>query len=521
MHNNYFFLKQLTKSIYNKTEDTVISECYSQNKDELIFVFISEGKEFIIKAHLLSTFSCLSFPEQVNRARKNSINIFPEIIDKRLVSIFPYPHERAFNISISDQYLLIFKLFGNYSNILLYKKDKQIALCKHGLKGDQNMDPGNFTSTQDINLHGRIDLKDLPGVIRSFDKNILNFLKENGYDNATEENRKKLLEKVKHYLDSPEYYVFFSNDKLKLSLFSTDQGSKKFSDPIEAINFFYNSYQKSFWFGLGKNNLIKKLQSEINKSISYIENTSIKLKSLTEDINYRQTGDIIMSNLSSIRQGIDQITLFDFYNNRNLEIKLKPILSPQKNAENYYRKGKNQKIEIDILKRNISIRENNTGILKKQLAELMGIEDLRTLKSFIQKYSLGTRKSPAQPAPQFKYYSHLGFRILVGRNAKNNDILTFKHSYKEDLWLHAKDVTGSHVLIKYQSGKSFPKPVIEKAAQLAAYYSKNKNSNTCPVIVTEKKFVRKSKGMPAGAVIVERERMMMVPPIDHPQETGS
>jgi predicted ribosome quality control (RQC) complex YloA/Tae2 family protein len=107
-----------------------------------------------------------------------------------------------------------------------------------------------------------------------------------------------------------------------------------------------------------------------------------------------------------------------------------------------------------------------------------------------------------------------GYHIWIGKNAKANDILTLKYAFKEDLWLHAKDVPGSHVVIKYKAGKNFPKDVIERGAQLAAYYSKRKNETLCPVAVTSKKFVRKRKGDPAGAVVVEREEVIMVEPKD-------
>ena len=105
-----------------------------------------------------------------------------------------------------------------------------------------------------------------------------------------------------------------------------------------------------------------------------------------------------------------------------------------------------------------------------------------------------------------------GFKIWVGKNAISNDELTQKYSFKEDLWLHAKDVAGSHVLIKYRAAKPFPKDVIERAASLAAYYSKRKNESLCPVTVTPKKFVRKRKGDPVGAVVVEREEVLLVTP---------
>jgi predicted ribosome quality control (RQC) complex YloA/Tae2 family protein len=98
------------------------------------------------------------------------------------------------------------------------------------------------------------------------------------------------------------------------------------------------------------------------------------------------------------------------------------------------------------------------------------------------------------------------------KNATANDELTLKYGYKEDLWLHAKDVAGSHVLIKYQAGKKFPRDVIERAASLAAYNSKRKTETLCPVTCTLRKYVRKRKGDPAGMVVVEREEVILVEP---------
>ena len=99
----------------------------------------------------------------------------------------------------------------------------------------------------------------------------------------------------------------------------------------------------------------------------------------------------------------------------------------------------------------------------------------------------------------------------MGKNAKSNDELTLKHSYKEDLWLHAKDVPGSHVLIKHQAGKTIPISVIERAAGFAAYYSKRKTDTLVPVIYTPAKHVRKKKGAAPGQVFVAQEKVMMIP----------
>jgi predicted ribosome quality control (RQC) complex YloA/Tae2 family protein len=121
-------------------------------------------------------------------------------------------------------------------------------------------------------------------------------------------------------------------------------------------------------------------------------------------------------------------------------------------------------------------------------------------------------KEPSEIKLPYRESVYMGFRIWIGKDAVTNDELTTRFGSKEDLWLHAKDVAGSHVLIKHQAGKKFPKDVIERAAQLAAFYSKRKTDTLCPVAYTPRKYVRKRKGDPAGAVVVERESVILVEP---------
>jgi predicted ribosome quality control (RQC) complex YloA/Tae2 family protein len=217
--------------------------------------------------------------------------------------------------------------------------------------------------------------------------------------------------------------------------------------------------------------------------------------------------------MHSIRQGQGKISVKDFYQeDHDVEIKLKKELTPQANAALYYRKAKNQHIEIERLQQSLQLKEREIEQIKGNIAELERVSDLKELRKKIQSSGLSNEKEKqSAPLPYYEFVMS-GFRIWVGKNAQGNDELTLKYAYKEDLWLHAKDVAGSHVIIKYQSGKKFPKDVIERAAQLAAYNSKRKTETLCPVVVTPKKFVRKRKGDPAGAVVVEREEVILAEP---------
>ena len=110
----------------------------------------------------------------------------------------------------------------------------------------------------------------------------------------------------------------------------------------------------------------------------------------------------------------------------------------------------------------------------------------------------------------FKQFETDGWVIWVGKNAKNNDLLTLKYAKKFDIWLHARDVSGSHVIIRNPNQRTVPKHVVEKAAELAAHFSKRATESLCPVIVTTKKFVRKTKDLLPGQVIVDREEEVVL-----------
>jgi predicted ribosome quality control (RQC) complex YloA/Tae2 family protein len=194
-----------------------------------------------------------------------------------------------------------------------------------------------------------------------------------------------------------------------------------------------------------------------------------------------------------------------------ITISLKEQLSPQKNAENLYRKSKNQQIEINQLKSAIAHKESELLLINKEIEEIKLAEDVKSIKKLSKKNKPASYNQVEVRVP-YKRFETNGFVILVGKGARENDELTLKYAKKEDMWLHAKDVTGSHVILKHQSNKNFPMEVIEKAAQLAAYYSKRKTDSLVPVITTQKKYVRKPKGLPPGKVHIDKEETILVSP---------
>ena len=132
MQNNYYLLRQLTEELKPILNGAQVISCFSQNKDELIIHFETPTKDsFFIRAHLRSDFTCLSFPTDYARARRNSVNLFPDIIDKRVKSIYQYVNERAFCITLENDLVLLFKMHGNRSNIILFHPQQTPILFKN------------------------------------------------------------------------------------------------------------------------------------------------------------------------------------------------------------------------------------------------------------------------------------------------------------------------------------------------------------------------------------------------------
>lgn len=515
MHNNYYFLRQLSKSLEKSLTGTVISECFSQNKDELIIRFETHTEPFLIKASLEPAFSCLSFPDNFSRARKNSVDLFEKMIGSRVSGIRQFNNERSFAILLTDDLTLLFKMHGNRSNIILFEKDIPITLFRNNIPADVNLQLDSLDRTIDWSYESFLQHRaKLPSLYFTFGKIVWKYLDDRNFEMLSPEQQWNEIQNIKRLLEDPVYYITQTDTTLALSLLAYGKTIKEFNDPAKAVNDFFYTYTQHAAFFREKASAISSIRHKLQGSESYYQKTFEKLAEVEGDNHYKVWADLIMAHMHTIKMGTEKVTLPDFYHENNpIEIKLKKDISPQKNAENFYRKAKNQHIEIERLQQALEGKEKEIENLKQQLQEIETIGELKSLRKTISATGFTSEKEKQTAPLPFHEFDHNGFRIWVGRNAQANDILTFKYGFKEDLWLHAKDVPGSHVLIKYQSGKNFPKDVIERAAQLAAYNSKRKTETLCPVVVTPKKFVRKRKGDPAGAVVVEREEVIMVEPL--------
>ncbi|MGW8122144.1 NFACT RNA binding domain-containing protein [Roseivirga echinicomitans] len=513
MHLNFYVLKRLSNSLGSTLQGAVLAESFSQEKDELILGFILGNKEnFYIRATLQSDFTALSFPENFARSKRNSADIFAFLIHCKVQSVHQYENERAFHITFKNGAVLLFKMHGNRSNIILIPKGQSPQLFKKKLIIDKNISLTSLERPIDRSEALYLSAPDYHNFYPTFGKLIKAYLGSINFNDLAAKEQWFVLEDLIYKLEHNPFYISYLMGAPVLTLVDYGENTQALSsDPIHALNRFYQVFHTEYFFEKEKNNALQLFSKKISQAKNYMTKTEAQLAKLETATAPNQIADIIMANMHGIPTGVSTVTLFNFYTEEDIEVKLNKSLSPQKNAENYYRKSKNRRIEVDKLTENIINKEAQLSLLQQQKDAIFQVETLKALRSIIKNSGIEPSQSTQEVHLPYKTFNVQGYQVWVGKNAKSNDELTLKHSYKEDLWLHAKDVPGSHVLIKHQAGKNIPVAVIERAAAYAAYYSKRKTDTLVPVIYTPVKYVRKKKGTPPGQVFVAQEKVLMIP----------
>ena len=252
-----------------------------------------------------------------------------------------------------------------------------------------------------------------------------------------------------------------------------------------------------------------------------LENQRRELESACDRERLRQLGDIVTANLHQIQRGQLRLTAQDFYDPemREIDISLNPALSPQQNAAKYYKDYNKAKHAERFLTEQIEKGEQEADYLASVLDALDRAETERDVLEIRGELIEGgylrnpDRKKQIKSAPSkpLEFRSSDGFPIYVGRNNRQNDLLTAKLAYKTDLWLHTQKIHGSHVIIAC-GGRPVPDRTVTEAAQLAAWFSQARQGRNVPVDLCPVRQVKKPAGAKPGMVVYENYRTVYVTP---------
>jgi predicted ribosome quality control (RQC) complex YloA/Tae2 family protein len=268
---------------------------------------------------------------------------------------------------------------------------------------------------------------------------------------------------------------------------------------------------------------LQQLRRRIKKVRRHAEALRSDLEAAARYKDYMRYGDLLKANLASIRKGQAEVAVVDYFDPAmpDIVIPLDPAKTSRRNMEEYFRKyRKYVTTEQEVLPR---LREAEEELLALQ-SELSAVQQETwqpPLAEPVGASRVGAASRAPRPtgreastsrraAPFRRFLSADGAPIYVGRNARENEELTFGLARSDDLWLHARGVPGSHVVVRLERGSDPPPETLRDAATLALVYSDLKRSGKGEVIYTRRKYVRKMKGQPPGTVTVTQEKAVFL-----------
>ncbi|WP_086313285.1 fibronectin/fibrinogen-binding protein [Enterococcus sp. 7F3_DIV0205] len=292
---------------------------------------------------------------------------------------------------------------------------------------------------------------------------------------------------------------------------------QNFENLSELLDAFYGGKAEKDRVKQQGGELIHKIENELKRNQSKV----VKLKQTLADTehaeNYRRDGELLTTFMTQVPKGAEFVELPNYYEeDQLLKIKLNPALTPNQNAQKYFQKYQKLKNAVKVVHGQIEQANQEISYLESVLSQLeiagpMDIEMIREElieQGYVKKRGVKKHKQLKKSKPE-EFYSSDGSLILVGRNNLQNDQLTLRTAKKTDIWLHAKDIPGSHVIIK--DPEPSEKTLLE-AANLAAYYSKYRLSAQVPVDYVQVKHVHKPNGAKPGYVIYENQKTLYVTP---------
>lgn len=532
MYRNYYYLNRLIIELNDRLRGSILTECFSQEKDQIVFSFTaasgvlnliisaSQGNPYILIRH------------EYHKARKNTASFFQDRLPAVLEEVQIAMDDRIIKFCF-PAFGIYFFIRGKDTNIIMLTDDGGTSTFKKTEPEFLSAITGELLSKayspffhkpylEGIDEDGdfrQIIKKEFPAVSRDILQEV--FARGAAGGNAV---LAGILNEIIDEIEQADIAVFYDNAGNKInfipSTFLTARSASDkevFQSYPEALNFYLIRYFKAQRVIELRQKAGRYLEQQTEKLSVKLHQIKQKLESESKEDEYRRTGNLLLANLQLIRKGMDEIELEDFYTGEKLKIRLDETLEPGDNSARYFDKAKNEKqsrINLTSLFSELEKRYLRLIELKK---ELESAEKPEILKGIMDKLNIRENQGGgAQNEKEFNFKHYLidgKYHVYVGRDSHNNDILTVKFAKQNDYWFHARGVPGSHVVLRVESSKDpIPKPVLKKAASIAAYHSKAKTSKMAPVAYTFKKYVTKKKGMEPGKVSLLREEVLLVPP---------
>ncbi len=541
---NYFTLLALANEWNDRLSGAAVVDVWSQTAGELSLALEKGENASTIRIYCDPKMAMMFRAEGHGRARKNTATLFEKAHSLVIAKIKTADRDRFVFIELEDGSMFQIQLFGPQPNVYWVHGDlvREAFLNDVGWVG--NAPPATrpapvVSSFEAFVERWRANRRTLAQAVSAtiplFDRQLADEVVRRAEldsaippSDANEDVLHRLFlecEQLESDLQSLQPTVYWRGalveafSLLPLQSAPGDWREESFSSVDEALGVFAKRRLAQRRFMESYKPVEMALAKAHRKAASGAEAMLSELGNASRADRYEAWGHLLMAQAASQGAGHEAITLPDILNEgENITIKLDPALTVVENAQRFYAKARQTREARKHAEERwseVHQRAVEAAALLTELRSLERFADLedfltdnkKVLASFVRPETVGEERLP------YRRFEIQGWEIRVGKNAKSNAELTTKHAGPHDLWLHARGVPGSHVVIRRPNKSSeVPKHIVESTAQIAAYYSDAKSQPLAPVIVTERKFVRPIKGGPPGLVRVDREDVVLVEP---------
>jgi len=482
---NALTLERVADALHGLVTGRRLIEAWTQERSVALLRFTARADEetdLVLQIDVgPDTGTILPRPD-LKRQHRNSLDVFPELDDQVCHAVVKVDGDRIITFLFEDLRLHALLFSGGSGNVLV-ERDGSIIDALHSKK---DVVGTVFTVDPKPLSLGRYLTDEQPFV----DRPIIDVVRS-----------------------STESYVLQRDDDVLFSLIPLHGW-----DVIDRSTNIFAMIRKAVGLKRRENRertlhreLERRLIKEINKHRKALEAMRSDAAQADHANRYRHQADLLLSYPWPHQKNLSSLELSD-WDGTTTAISLNPAKTIVENAHALYAKAKRSEESARIRLQRIPVTEQQLEHAKQLLAELPSITDIKRLEALMNDFTpRGSEASLSAPYRVFELEDD--YVLYVGKNAANNDQLTMKFAKQNDWWFHARGNSGSHCVLRGGDGKTKPpKRILEAAGAIAAYYSGARNASWTPVVYTQRKYVRKPKGANVGAVVLEREEVIMVKP---------
>ncbi|MDT9521258.1 NFACT family protein [Streptococcus mutans] len=534
-----FFLHHLTKELQEQILWGRIQKVNQPFEQELVLTIRNNRQNYklLLSAHPVFGRVQLTKTDFQNPQSPNTFTmIMRKYLQGALIeNIEQIENDRILEMSISNKneigdqikVTMIIEIMGKHSNIILLDKNegKIIESIKH-IGFTQNsyrtILPGSrYLAPPKIQAQNPFTISDetLFEILQTEDlaaNNLQKLFQGLGRDTATELSQRLKTDTFKNFklfFDSPTSPTLTEKSFTAIT-FSNSQ--ETFGSLSDLLDYFYQDKAERDRIAQQASDLIHRIQNELEKNKKKLKKQEQELQDTDKAEEFRQKGELLTTYLNQVPNNQDSVELDNYYTGQKVTIPLNKALTPSQNAQRYFKKYQKLKEAVKHLGSLISetkatiqyLESVDNALNQASLSEISEIREELVQTGFVKRRHREKIQKRKKPEP---YLASDGKTIiLVGKNNLQNDELTFKMSKKGELWFHAKDIPGSHVLIKDNLNPS--DEIKTDAAELAAYFSKARLSNLVQVDMIEAKKLNKPSKAKPGFVTYRGQKTLRVTP---------